>query len=165
MPFVSKQPICLAVDVFCAKRTTVCPSCHTHTTVLNTMDERASITDTNGDEWLSQIENSVQKKLKEDEHQWKSERWSQFVKEVVWWLHDEKREQDDVTIDTAAGLIKYGITNQEKLINVADTKKEFRDALKSEGILPAICDSLYSKYVGSRQESRIKPASPTSSVC
>ena len=98
---------------------------------------------TNRDEWLAQIEKSVQAKAGD---QWKRARWSEFLKEVVCYLHNEESRDDEDTIDAAAGLIMYGITKKQDLINVADNKKDFREVLREEGVLPAICDILFNKY-------------------
>jgi len=106
---------------------------------------------TTRDEWLAQIEKSVEAKMGD---QWRKGRWSDFIKEVVWWLHEKERDDED-TIDAAMGLIKYGIKKKEDLVAVADNKKDFRDTLEEKGVLPAICDNLFNKYV---------PVAPASST-
>jgi hypothetical protein len=100
--------------------------------------------------WLAQIEPCVQAKVGD---QWRSGKWSEFVKDVAWWLHNEKERDDEDTIDAAAGLILYGIRGKQDLINVADNKKDFSDRLEPKGVLPAVCDSLFNKYVASAQQS------------
>ena len=99
---------------------------------------------TNRDEWLTQIEKSIETKGGD---QWKKGRWLEFLKEVVSWLHHEKEQDDEDTIDAAAGLIVYGIWKQQHLINVADNKREFREVLEAYGIRPVISDMLFDKYV------------------
>ena len=44
-------------------------------------------------------------------------------------------------------LVRYGIRNEQNLINVVDNKKDCRESLVPIGILPAVCDSLFHKYV------------------
>ena len=107
---------------------------------------------THRDEWLEQIEKSIKVKAGD---RWKSERWSEFLKEVVWWLHNEMERDDDDTIDAAVGLITYGIKTKEDLIDAAENppnSEAFNRKLKTEGVLPAICDKLFKKYVA-RQSS------------
>ena len=57
---------------------------------------------TNRDEWLAQIEKSVEAKAG---HLWKRERWSEFVKEVVWGLKNDEERDDADTMEAAVGLI------------------------------------------------------------
>jgi len=64
---------------------------------------------------------------------------------VAWWFHTEKHRNDLFTIDTAAGLMKYGIMEEGDLIDVS--WKDFREALKAEGVPPIACDMLSNKYV------------------
>jgi hypothetical protein len=103
----------------------------------------------NRDVWLAQIEKHVKAKVGD---QWRSRRWSEFVKDVAWWLHIEKERDDEDTIDAAAGLIVYGIRGKQDLINVADNKKDFSNRLEPKVVLPAICDSLFNKYVAPAQQ-------------
>jgi len=84
-------------------------------------------------DWLAQIEQRVQDKVGD---QWRSVKLSEFVKDVAWWLHDEKKRDDEDTIEAIAGLIVYGIKTKEDLQNISDEKKEFRDTLESKGVLP-----------------------------
>ena len=115
-------------------------------------------------EWLGRIKEQVKQKL--GANKWRDSHWNtEFVKEVALWLHEDQRDDDDV-VDTAAGLIKYGIKKKEDLSNVADNKKEFRDTLESKGVLPAICDLLFSKLPPPQQDGHdrrppLHPASPT----
>jgi hypothetical protein len=114
----------------------------TNAAVTTTMTES-----TNRDEWLAQIEKSVEAKA---EHLWKRERWSEFVKEVVWWLHNDEERDDADTIEAAVGLIVYGIREKQDLIRVAGNppnNEAFNRKLEAKGVLPAICDILFDKYV------------------
>ena len=97
--------------------------------------------------WLGTIKSKVQKTVGK---KWRKGRWNDFLEEVALWLREEERRDDDDIVDTMAGLVKYGIKNEKYLISVAGkppTSGELRKALKEEGILPAICDVLYEKYV------------------
>jgi len=99
------------------------------------------------DDWLAQIEKSVEAKAGD---QWRKGRWSEYVKDVVWWLHNEKERDDEDTVDAAVGLIKYGIKKKEDLVGVAGTLPDadrFNNRLEPKGVLPAICDILFNKYV------------------
>lgn len=102
---------------------------------------------TNRDQWLAQIEKSVEAKAG---HRWKRERWSEFVKEVVWWLHNDEERDDDDPIEAAVGLIVNGIRKKQDLIRVAGNppnNEAFNRKLEDKGVLPAICDILFGKYV------------------
>jgi hypothetical protein len=107
----------------------------------------------NGDDprelWLDRIKDQVKDQVKQKlSGEWKEERWTEFVKEVAWWLHSSRGEAGThVAVGAATGLITYGVSNEEDLQHIADDKKEFRDELKAEGILPAICNSLFDEYV------------------
>ena len=61
---------------------------------------------TNHNEWLTQIQKSIETKAGD---QWKKGRWVEFLKEVVWWLQHEKEQDEEDTIDVATGLIVYGV--------------------------------------------------------
>ena len=76
---------------------------------------------------------------------WKHSMWSDFIKDVVSFLVDEKREDPDNVVEAAVGLIVYGATTQEKLQNVADNKEEFARRLTADkyGVPAAICDMLF----------------------
>ncbi len=71
--------------------------------------------------------------------------WSDFIKDVVSFLIDEKNEDSDNVVEAAVGLIVYGATTQEKLQNVADNKEEFARRLTGDkyGVPAAICDMLF----------------------
>jgi HNH endonuclease len=105
------------------------------------------------DEWLAQIEKSVEVKV---EHLWKIERWSEFVKEVVWLLHIDEERDDADTIEAAVGLIVYGIRKKQDLIRVAGNppnSEAFNRKLEATGVRPAICDILFDKYIAQRRSS------------
>ena len=87
----------------------------------------------NRDEWLAQIEQRVQAKVGD---KWRQGSWSEFLKDVAWWLRNEKERDDEDTVDAAAGLIKYGIMEEGDLTDVAGSppdRKDFREALVSNG--------------------------------
>ena len=102
---------------------------------------------TNRDEWLAKIEESIKAKAGS---KWRKHRWSGFVKEVVWWLHindnnEDANDDDEDTIDTAMGLIKYRIKKKDDLKYAAGkppNQKNFREALGGEGVPPIVCDKL-----------------------
>jgi hypothetical protein len=50
---------------------------------------------------------------------WKDSMWSDFIKDVVSFLVDDKSEDPDNVVEAAVGLIVYGATTQEKLQGVA----------------------------------------------
>ena len=103
------------------------------------------------DEWLTQIEKCVKAKAGD---QWRKRRWSEFVKEVVWWLHNEEFKDDEDTIEAAVGLVTYGIKTKKDLISVAGippNRKDFREALEAKGVPPIVCDILFNEYVAPAQ--------------
>uniref|UniRef100_A0A7S2XMP4 Uncharacterized protein n=1 Tax=Attheya septentrionalis TaxID=420275 RepID=A0A7S2XMP4_9STRA len=99
---------------------------------------------TNRNEWLDQIKVRVQNNVGD---QWMETSWSEFVKEVVWWLHSVESTDVQCTIGAAVGLIRYGINAKTDLQNISEVKKEFRETLREEGVRPAISDKLFKKYV------------------
>ena len=106
----------------------------------------------NRDDWLAQIKESVRDKAG---HQWRKERWSEFVKEVAWWLHSEGSINDEDTIVAAVGLIKYGIMKEKDFKYVAGSppsRKDFREALEAKGVRPIVCDILFNEYVAPQQQ-------------
>jgi hypothetical protein len=104
---------------------------------------------------LRQVQlNSIKARVQEQVGgMWTDDRWTEFVEEVALYLHESGREKNDI-INTLVGLITYGIQNENNMIAIADSKKEFREALstRKESILPAIGDALYLKYVGPQQQ-------------
>jgi len=115
------------------------------TIASHTMTTESS--DRMNDEWLTMIKERVQAKVGRDE--WYNDSWSEFVKAVVWWLHDIGR-LDGHVVGAAVGLIKYGIEKKEDLVSVAGTPPDadrFNNRLEPKGVLPAICDALFHKYV------------------
>ena len=96
------------------------------------------------DEWLACLEKGIKAKVGD---QWKMARWNKFLKEVVWWLHHKDSQDDKDMTDATAALVQYGILNEQNLISIADNKKELRECLVAMGALPAICDSLFNKYI------------------
>lgn len=100
-------------------------------------------------EWLNGIKEQVKQKVGAT---LKEESWTNFVEKVAWWLHAEKRRNDRIIIDAAAGLIKYGIMEEGDLIDVDNDKTELRKALEAKGVPPIVCDMLFNKYVPQQQE-------------
>ena len=91
---------------------------------------------------------------------WKDSMWSDFVKDVVSFLIDEKSEDSDDVVEAAVGLIVYGATTQEKLQGVSDNKEEFKRQLADKyGVPAAICDMLFAQYVA-RSEGQPKMPMP-----
>ena len=105
----------------------------------------------NRDVWLAQIEQRVRAKV-EDERMGNERfegNWSEFVKNVAWWLHNEKSVDIEDTIDAAAGLIKYRIKKEEDLVEVAGSppnNEAFNRKLEAKGVPPIVCDMLFNKY-------------------
>jgi hypothetical protein len=74
--------------------------------------------------------------------------WSDFIKDVVSFLINEKSEDSDNVVEAAVGLIVYGATTQEKLQGVGQGEyAEFKRQLAEEGVPKAICDMLFAQYV------------------
>jgi hypothetical protein len=76
--------------------------------------------------------------------------WSDFIKDVVSFLVDEKSEDPDQVVEAAVGLIVYGATTQEKLQGVAGQPpddEKFMRKLAAKGVPDAICDLLFAEYV------------------
>jgi hypothetical protein len=102
----------------------------------------------NRDLWLAQIKQKVHDEV--GDNKWSEDSWTEFVKEVAWWLHNELSKNERDTIEAAAGLIKYRIEKKDELTFVAGSPpnmENFRVALKSEGVPPIVCDILFHKYV------------------
>jgi len=105
-------------------------------------------------EYLEAIREAVKRKLVKVhgwdlEEDWSDrEDWDGFVSEVVWWLFSEKGEGKRRTlVRSAVGLILYGATSVEKIEDIADEKREFRETLAAKGVPEAICDMLFRQYV------------------
>ena len=97
--------------------------------------------------WLGTIKSKVQKTVGK---KWRKGRWNDFLEEVALWLREEEGRDEDDIVDTVVGLVKYGIKNEHDFINVAGKpakRSDFSNKLEAKGILPAICDVLYAKYV------------------
>ncbi len=102
--------------------------------------------------WLDDIKPQVEEKAGDS---WSEGRWTEFVKEVAWWLHTEKYVDDKATIDAAAGLIKYGIAREDHLKEVAGSRLDneaFNRKLEAKGVPPIVCDVLFNKYVSPQQQ-------------
>jgi len=117
-------------------------------TVPTTMAESI----TNRDEWLSQTEKSIQAKVGD---QWRRERWSEFLKEAVWWLHNEKSTDDDDTTDAAVGLITHRKTEDElkDAAGCPPKNEAFNRKLEAKGVPPIICDTLSNKCAAEQRRS------------
>ena len=101
----------------------------------------------NRDLWLTQIKQDVHDKV--GDNKWSEDSWTEFVKDVAWWLHTKKRQNDRFMIDAAAGLIKYGIMEEAQLIDVVGSppnNRDFRESLEGKGVPPIVCDMLFNKY-------------------
>jgi hypothetical protein len=86
---------------------------------------------------------------------WKHSMWSDFIKDVVSFLVDEKREDPDNVVEAAVGLIVYGATTQEKLQGVGQGEyAEFKLQLTADkyGVPAAICDLLFAQYVAGKSD-------------
>ena len=121
---------------------------------MDTTDETAAAAA--DEQWLAQIEKSVEAKAGE---QWERGRWSEFVKDVVWWLHSEMEDIDDEdAINTAVGLIKYRIKKEESLKHAAGdppNMKTFRENLEGKGVPAIVCDMLFDRHkLGQQQRDR-----------
>jgi hypothetical protein len=109
----------------------------------------------NDDDWISKIKSDVKKAVEDTNNDWDEESWTDFVEEEVLPLLRQQDRRDTQIVQAAVGLIKYGIRNKADLIDVADTKESFRNTLKLYGMLPAICDKLYKKYVAPEQPQQL----------
>jgi hypothetical protein len=92
---------------------------------------------------VEQIKGAVKVKVGET---WKESHWTEFLKEVVWWLYEQQRDDDEL-VAAATGLMKYGVRTKEDLQNVSSKKQEFSNCLAKRGIIESICDLLFVKYV------------------
>ena len=116
------------------------------------------------DLWLAQIKQDVHDEV--GDNKWSEDSWTEFVKDVAWWLHSEKRNEKH-TIDAAAGLIKFGIAKEGDFKLVAGSppnRKDFREALKTEGVPPMVCELLFNKYVHHRETMAVALAGPSVAV-
>ena len=99
--------------------------------------------------WLGTIKSNVQQKTSVEV--WDDGScWTPFLDEVALWLHGKAKRSKNEIVSTVAGLVKYGIKNEHDFINVAGKpakRSDFSNKLEANGILPAICDVLYKKYV------------------
>ena len=97
---------------------------------------------------LNDVRPAVQAAVGTRNKTWKDSMWSDFMKDVVSFLVDEKSEDPDNVVEAAVGLIVYGATTQEKLQGVGQGKyAEFTRKLAAKGVPDAICDLLFAQYV------------------
>ena len=110
------------------------------------------------EQWISNVKKKTRTKMNDPDQgirgkpvKWNDNSWTPFINEVAEYLCIESETQEDV-VHTLAGLLRYGVTNQAELVVAAGTpptQKEFRDAMRAEGVEAAICDKLFLNYVSS----------------
>ena len=103
---------------------------------------------------LNDVRAAVQAAMGTHNKTWKDSMWSDFIKDVVSFLVDEKSEDPDNVVEAAVGLIVYGATTQEKLQGVGQREyAEFKRQLTADkyGVPAAICDMLFGEYVAPAQ--------------
>ena len=82
---------------------------------------------TMGDQLLDEVRAAVQAKVEAKGEEWDEDDWTPFVQEAVLWLHDEKNKKKKHVVAAAAGLVLYGVTNEEELQAVGQGEyKEFK---------------------------------------
>ena len=77
--------------------------------------------------------------------------WTPLLEEVGTYLRDdEERDEEDIGA-ALCGLIKYKLKKLKDFQNISDNKKEFAERLSAKGVLDAICDLLFEKYVATKE--------------
>ena len=107
--------------------------------------------------WISTVKKETHTKIMEQNQmfggmavEWDDDNsWTPFITEVANLLYLEGKSQK-VIVHTAAGLVRYGVTNKEKLVSAAGTPPDgelFNRKLEAKGVPAAMCDKLFKKYI------------------
>uniref|UniRef100_A0A7S2SGY0 Uncharacterized protein n=1 Tax=Mucochytrium quahogii TaxID=96639 RepID=A0A7S2SGY0_9STRA len=103
---------------------------------------------------MEEVRKAVQAGVEAKGEEWDEDDWEGFVQEAALWLLEEKGKKNKWVVSAAVGLILYGATTEEDLQLVADSKEEFKRQLTAKGVLDAICDLLFAKYVAKKGKKR-----------
>ena len=113
------------------------------------------------EQWLSMLKDETRTQMNDPDQvfggkpfKWNDKSWTPFISEVAVYLRLESETQEDI-VDTMAGLLRYRVKNQEKLVVAAGTPPDgelFNRKLRVEGVPSAMCDKLFENYVANTKE-------------